>query len=148
MFIYITNDGVPETKFRVHVYDIDSSGRYPGADITDSNVVLHANTGNEWVSVDLSSKRIPLGKGLFISIEWIEEHGHIHQVEYCMRDQGNIPDSNLPGKKMDYHALGGTDGYNKEGSIFYARHPFSKEWDALNSVLFNPMIYCTYNHIK
>ena len=68
--------GIPNSKFRVHVYDIDTS-YLPGNDVLDSNVILKATVGNEWVSVDLSSRHIPVGRGVFISMEWISGFGNV-----------------------------------------------------------------------
>ena len=72
---YILKEGIPDSRFRVHVYDIDTN-YLPGKDLTDSNIIVHGNAGNEWVKVDLSAKSIPVGRGVFVSMEWIEGYNN------------------------------------------------------------------------
>ena len=68
--VFITKNGEAVTnKFLVHIYERDSTGT-PGEEVTDSVLVLSARKGNEWVSADLSNKKIQVKGGLFVSVEW------------------------------------------------------------------------------
>lgn len=144
VFLYFTGNGKPGLPFRLHVYGIDTGRFYPGPDLTDSNTILFANKGNEWVSVDLSSKKIPLGKGLFISVEWLTHHGDdaLHKLGLVM---GNLDYTRL---EKDCPTLGATAGYNKQGSLLYDRSLLiDRGWRDVSNMA-NPMIYCTYNRIR
>ncbi len=70
IFFYILKDGLPNAKFRVHVYDIDTS-YLPGQDLLDTTVIASATTGDEWVRVDVSRWHVPVGRGVFISFQTI-----------------------------------------------------------------------------
>jgi hypothetical protein len=147
VYVYITNDGDPYTKFRVHVYSWDSTTLVPGREITDSNVIAMATSGNTWVKVDLSNKWIPVNGGLFVSIEWISGFGNNEK-----KLQSSInPEVN----SYNGQVLGLTSDYGRE-SITYSRKPFHKEWEYYDPMdaqrksgrFLNPMIYCTYRYIK
>ena len=69
--VFITKNGEAVTnKFIVHIYERDSTGA-PGEEVTDSTLVLSARKGNEWVSADLTNKKIQVKGGLFVSVEWV-----------------------------------------------------------------------------
>jgi hypothetical protein len=59
ILVFITNEGAYNTKFRMHVYEWDSISNLPGRELTDSNLIMQASHGNEWVKADVSSKVIP-----------------------------------------------------------------------------------------
>jgi len=144
IYVYITKEGDPETRFRIHVYEW---GDLPEREITDSNVIAHARKGGTWVKIDLSDKRIPVGDGLFVSIEWVSGFGN---KEIGMQ-------SSYAAEVAGFNGMvpGITDGYGAP-SITYTRKPFEKEWthyDAPDAArkggyFLNPMIYCTYSYIK
>ena len=144
-FYIVADEGIPNTKFRVHVYNLDSSRYWPDQDITDSNVILHADKGDEWVSVDLSSKKIPVGRGVFISMEWIAGQGNNPKFINAKYEAQR----NFNGQVLAF-----TQGYYKEGSLMYSRRVLSSKWNAINLAgtskrnVLNPMVYCTYNYIK
>ncbi len=73
--VYITKDGITTNKFLIHLYLPDSTGA-PGEEVTDSNLVVSARKGNEWVSADLSDHKIQVKGGLFVSVEWIIGYGN------------------------------------------------------------------------
>lgn len=74
--VYVTKEGkAHRNKFRVHLYMPDSTGA-PGEEVTDSLLILGASRGNEWVSADLTNRKIQVGKGLFMSVEWIFGYGN------------------------------------------------------------------------
>jgi hypothetical protein len=132
--IYVTKLGDPNTKFRVHIYGIDTVKYLPLDDLADSNIIVHANKGNEWVVVDLSQMRIPVRKGLFVGVEWISVPGN----DMSMKHKGDI----------DYigMVLGLTKGYG-HNMLMYVRNVKTGEWEWLNNPLYsglNPAIYASY----
>lgn len=142
VYVYVSTEGDPTTKFRVHVYEW---GDLPSREITDTNVVVAARKGGTWVKVDLSRKKIPVGDGLFVSVEWVAGFGN-----------SQIPmqstfDSAVAG--FNGQVLGITDGYG-QASLTYSRKPFSSEWQYYDDpramrrggYFLNPMIYCTYTY--
>lgn len=70
---YIKEDGFPETKFRVNVYNANANGS-PGQPILLESVIASATKGNQWVVVDLSKYQLEIPKnGFFIAMEWLPE---------------------------------------------------------------------------
>jgi hypothetical protein len=76
VYVYITDEGIPDSKFRIHVYSKDPTTNLPAQELTDSNLIVHAARGNEWVKADLSNKNIVTDGGLYISVEWISGFGN------------------------------------------------------------------------
>lgn len=144
VYVYITGEGDPKTKFRIHVYEY---GDKPNNEITDSNVIVQARKGNTWVKVDLSAKRIPVNEGLFISVEWVSGYGNSQQVLQS--------EKNPEVDKYNGQVLGITDGYGKP-SYTWSRKPFSKDWSYYDAAdaqrkggyFLNPMIMATYTYVK
>ncbi len=142
---YIADDGIPDTRFRVHVYDIDTN-YLPGTDLLDSVVTAQAHKGNEWVCVDLSTYRIAVGRGLFVSIEWVQGYGNTTQP--------------VPSRKHRYEprvygqVLALTESYRKKGSLMYQRKNADSPWNYIvaggtgKRNLLNPAIYATYMYVK
>ena len=142
IFVYITNEGVPDTKFRIHIYEKEPGTNLPGKELTDSNLIVHANTGNEWVKVNLASKRISVSGGVFISVEWIAGHGNNEQA-LTSRKHSDVTDHN-----------GQVLGLARNYGVPYMCHrsSFHTEWKSnldygLNPS-FCPMIYGTYTYIR
>ena len=161
VFFYITGDGKPESKFRMHVYRRDSAGLFPGYDVLDSEVVLHANLGNEWVKADLSSRRIPVHDGIFISVEWVQDYGNsddmlVQQVypQYYIAGSNN--------KRFNGQVLGLTTDYGLQQLHFISNRDHHELWDFQDPIMgadskkfgsrirrwYNPMIYATYTYVK
>lgn len=142
VFFYVTDRGIPKTKFRIHVYAYDSVKRAPGIELTTQNIVVHADTGNEWVNADLSNMNIPLGKGIFISAEWIEGHDNDPKLW------------SISGSHAQGQVLGLTKDYWNYGYITFDRKIFETEWDwapypsAQKRHVLNLMAYATYRYIK
>ncbi len=143
IYVFITDEGDFNTRFRVHVYRWDT---LPKNEITDSNLIVQATEGNTWVKIDVSKKKIPVGKGLFVSVEWISGFGNTRQ---SLQSAKNPEVINYNGQ-----VLGLTSDYGKP-SRTYSRSPFTKKWiyyDAAEAqrkggYFLNPMIYCTYTYI-
>ncbi len=142
---YITKDGVPNADFRVHVYALDTN-YMPGKDLLDSTLILHATKGDEWVKADLGEMNIPIGKGVFISMEWLSGSG----------DNPNVVTSKKDLAEVHYNAqvLGMTGGYSKGGSLTFNRSKKYPEWECWDNYPerfedhLNPMIYATYSFWK
>lgn len=136
IYVYVRDKGVPTNKFRVHVYEADTSIQLPIADITDTNLIVHAIKGEEWVEIDVSNKRIPVKNGLIISMEWLDGFGN----DNTMQNQGTIQFkgqvlglTRFNGIQYTYHRnIFAPDGYKEQSKFDYLV----------------PMIYCTYTYPK
>jgi len=136
VFVFVTDEGIPTTKFRMHVYDKDSATWMPLHDITDSNIIIHADHGNEWVKVDLSNKQIPVNDGVFISIEWVSGYGNDSSIR-----------QSTPVAYANGQVIGMTEGYNNMGFISVERLRFTDKWITMG-MPFNLEIYGTYTYVK
>ena len=145
VFVYITKDGLPDTKFRIHVYNVDTND-LPGRDITDSNVIVHGTTGNEWVSADLSARHIPIKGGIFISVEWIADRGNDPTL---LTKHKYSEDEKFNGQVVAF-----TQGYWQRQSLLYVRNAIKNgEWRYLALAgsaknILNMMVYATYVYRK
>ncbi len=146
IYVYILNDALTTSRFRVHVYDIDTS-YLPGHDLLDSPVIAHANVGDEWVAIDVSRMQVPVGGGVFISVEWIAGYGNDLRrvVSKTYSAQGEI----------NGMILAGTEGYYKQWSLAYERNLLTNfPWKyqvlagSFKKNIVNPMIYATYHYIR
>jgi disulfide oxidoreductase YuzD len=71
--VFILAMGNPSAFFRIHFYACSKLKLEPGEEITSQNIIANGTTGNEWVTVDVSSLRIPLSEnGIFVGIEWFD----------------------------------------------------------------------------
>lgn len=158
LYVFITNEGAYNTKFRMHVYEYDSLTQMPGEELTDSNLIMQASHGNEWVKADVSIKGIHIDKGVFISIEWISGMGNTQEsLKSNRHNEVTNYNGQVLGLTMDY-------GYK---SLTYSRKPFQKEWAYYDPTevtkarlaagappppptrnFLNPMIYATYYPAK
>jgi len=145
VYFYITKEGLPASRFRVHVYDIDT-GYLPGTDLLDSTVILHANAGDEWVSADISARQIPVGRGVFISMEWIAGYGN---------DLKLVTSKKYPAQPaFNGQVLAYTEGYHKQASLSYVRKNANAQWKyifmagSMRKNILNPMAYATYTYYK
>ena len=138
VFVYITDEGVPTTKFRIHVYEKDPVTNLPAKELTDSNLIVHAINGSEWVKASLHSKRIPVGSGVFISVEWVAGHGN---VDKALQSSKHTEVSAHNGQ-----VLGLTKNYGIR--YMYHRKPFQPDWGFDFDKSLCPMIYGTFTYVK
>lgn len=69
---YIQDRGVPETPFRAKLYYVNPNDKSPGGIMIDQDFILHATTGNQWATIDISAYNISIPKeGFFVSMEWL-----------------------------------------------------------------------------
>lgn len=145
VYVYVLKDGIPNSRFRIHVYDIDT-GYLPGNDLLDSVVILHANEGDEWVSADVSARHIHIGRGVFISVEWIAGYGNDLTLVTSKKYTAEPP--------FNGQVLGYTQGYFRQSSLAYGRRNATRPWGYIMLAgtsrrnILNPMIYATYTYRK
>lgn len=73
---YISKRGVPQTPFRVRIYEFDTIEQRPNKDILTQNVIITPQKGNTWVNVDLSKYLIDVPSGGFVvAMEWLYVEG-------------------------------------------------------------------------
>ncbi|MEO9258263.1 MAG: carboxypeptidase-like regulatory domain-containing protein [Crocinitomicaceae bacterium] len=71
--VFVTDLGFPDAHFRIHVFACDTFETKPDKELTTSNIIASATTGNEWVTIDMSNQHIRFGEnGCFIGIEWFD----------------------------------------------------------------------------
>lgn len=147
IFVFITDEGIPNTKFRIHVYSRDTATKLPGKDLADSNIIVQAKHGNEWVKADVSKLKIPVKGGVFISVEWVSGNGNV------MTDLQSAKNPTVT--QYNGQVLGLTDDYGPK-RLAYARHTLLDDnWIRFDCTerpytepkCVNPMIYCTYTYI-
>ncbi len=144
IYIYVSDEGAYKTKFRVHVYQWDS---LPTVELTDTNLIANAEQAGQWVTVDVSSLKIPVSEGVFVSVEWVAGFGNTQRV---LQSDKNPEVSTYNGQ-----VIGLTSDYGKP-SRTYSRKPFHSDWEYYDSpdaqrhggYFLNPMIYCTYTYLK
>jgi hypothetical protein len=143
VYLYITDEGVPDTKFRIHVYTKDPVTNLPATELTDSNIIVGATKGNEWVMADLSNKWIDINEGVYISVEWIAGHGN---TDKSMQSVKHADVNNHNGQ-----VLGLTKNSWKgkaKVQYMYHRDAFHNEWVFNYNPLYCPMIYAKYIYYK
>ncbi|MCC6182004.1 MAG: carboxypeptidase-like regulatory domain-containing protein [Bacteroidia bacterium] len=59
-----------ESKFRIRIYDIDSTYKYPSNDLVDSVIEVTSKEGHVRINLEDYNIIIP-GKSFFIAIEWL-----------------------------------------------------------------------------
>ncbi len=159
VFIYITDDGAPASKFKVNVYKKDSVKLAPGVNLT-GGIIAHGTKGNEWIRVDVSDKRIPIMGGVFVGVEWIAEGNTdeifaLDQPAMFKWSTGRFNDQSgfrgqVIGSTWDYGRLNRTfDKDKSSGKWSYWEIGAPKRWDVFTrGHWWNPMIYCTYTYSK
>jgi hypothetical protein len=132
IYLYVRDKGTAINKFRVHVYEADTITRLPIRDITDSNLIVHATKGEEWMEIDVTNKSIRIRNGMIISMEWLKGYGNNNT-------RAKVLEEDLVG--YEGQMLGLTDRndwqYQYTNNMFLNKHSTSL-------VPLTPMIYCTY----
>lgn len=133
VYVYILDIGLPAAKFRIHVYDIDTVTGLPLHDITDTNLVVNAGKGNEWLKIDLSNKYIPIHAGVFVTMEWLNGYGNNTDIQ----NRGAIT--------FQGQVWGLTKSYGY-GNTTYVHSAFTEKWGGYDNAGLSPMVYCTYSY--
>ncbi len=59
-------------KFRLRFYAVDPTTKEPSKDLVQESIVLEANKGTDYTSLDLSEKRVKIPKeGIYVGLEWL-----------------------------------------------------------------------------
>ena len=143
VYLFVTDEGVPTTKFRIHIYSKDPVTNLPSKELTDSNIIVNATKGNEWVMVDLGNKWIDIYDGVYISMEWIAGHGN---TDRSLQSVKHADVNNHNGQ-----VLGLTKNSWKgkaKVQYMYHRDAFHNEWVFNYNPLYCPMIYAKYIYYK
>lgn len=158
LVIYITNEGVPSSVFEVNVYGKDSSAFLPGKQLTQPTLA-HATSGNEWVSIDVGDKNIPIAGGIFIGVKWISDGNSQKPFPFKFPAPWCRASINNAEENLHYgQVLGNTCGYGIQSRTFIKSHatdftwlydssPYNRKRASLLGYInkwFNPMIYATY----
>ena len=77
---YITKDrGIPNTPFRVNIFDKNDTLKQPGKDILNRSIIISGDKNGGWVTVDIDSLYIPFIKnGIFVGMEWLYNSTNYH----------------------------------------------------------------------
>lgn len=73
--VYISSRGEPSTQFSIKIYE-DDNGNYPGSQLNTKDIYGKAQTGNEWIEIDVSSQQLTILEGdFFVSMYWLKAPG-------------------------------------------------------------------------
>lgn len=137
--VYITKAGAPTSKFRLHIYTINNITKMPYKDVTDTNIIVNAKKGNEWVRIDFRNKFIPINNGIFIIIESVS--GKFYYPEEW-NNQVAYTQTQVIG--MSEHPL--------KGTVIAYRKSYESTWKIkqyhLTGKALNALIYAKYCYIK
>jgi len=101
---YIATDGYPKTKFRAKLYSVDTANGQPGHLLVESNIILCAENGNEWVELDITNLNLALpSNGFFVAMEWLPDSKY-YEVTYRTDTIGSNGQSLGAGKAGHYCA--------------------------------------------
>jgi hypothetical protein len=133
---FIQKKGNPLTSFRIHLYNINPLTGAPNKDILNQSIIVKAQKGGKWLTVDLSNYSIKVPKGgFFASMEW-------------------LPEAKIKSHSKDVtgQVLGGTNERKNANSITWSRK-FLGNWDyhqkqPNQANTMNAMIVATVKKIK
>lgn len=129
--VYVTSTGIPDSRFRIHIYDAAERSKLPNDDISGGNIIAHAEKGNEWVKINVRDKNIKIPDAIIVSVEWISGYGNNPAIQNkgVMKYQGQV--------------IGLTTDYGAQYK--YVKFIFQDNLQAVNREWLVPMIYCTYH---
>jgi hypothetical protein len=126
--VFILAMGQPTAYFRIHFYACSKFKIEPGEELTTQNIIANGTNGNEWVTVDVSSMRIPLSEnGIFVGIEWFENE-NITEYSDTLTFKVNYMDSGMVTQKRVFNGNGCVIG--REYDTY--RNNKHKNWDFKN----------------
>ena len=134
--VYITDHGIPNAYFRVHVYDVSLIEIKPTKELTSSNIVVSSAKGDEWLQVELSNERITIGEnGCFVGIERFE-YKDSKEFKDTLNIKTTVEDGNKR-KDTSYTIIKSGNGivlgarsepYKLSKNKIWYKLPFSDEW--------------------
>jgi len=106
---YIKDEGHPNTKFRVHVYDVCDSFGIPGNDILPVNKIVSAIKGEAWLEVDLTVYNIKIPeKGVFVAMEWLPDSQEFpYEVFFSNEEKASINHGQILGGIINRESIFG-----------------------------------------
>jgi hypothetical protein len=126
--VFILAMGQPSAYFRLHFYACSKLKLEPAEEITSQNIIANGTTGNEWVTVDVSSLRIPLSEnGIFVGIEWFDNEVNTSFTD-TLTFKINYVDSGWVTEKRVYKGNGCVLGQEQD----YYRNNKHKNWHFKN----------------
>lgn len=126
--VFILAMGQPTAYFRIHFYACSKFKIEPGEELTSQNIIANGTNGNEWVTVDVSSMRIPFTEnGIFVGVEWFENE-NITEYSDTLTFKVNYMDSGMVTQKRVFNGNGCVIG--REYDTY--RNNKHKNWDFKN----------------
>lgn len=147
---YIKNEGHPNTKFRVHVYDICDSLGIPCNDILPVNKIVSAIKGEAWLEVDLTDYNIKLPEtGIFVAMEWLPDSQEFpYEVFFSNQEKASTNHGQILGGIISRKSIFGQENkrnsWNKSFMGGWYQSPVSSE----SRTILNPAICVEVNVVK
>lgn len=134
--IYVSDVGIPDAHFRLHIYNCNLIEIKPEKELTCTNIITAATTGNEWVTVDLSELNIRIGEtGCFVGIEWFDSPKSSYfrdslDVNYQVYRNGKYKDTaDVIVRRGNGMSLGAVHkNYLEASNSVWVRSVFNQEW--------------------
>jgi len=70
---YVSNSGTPTTPFKINIYQLNQD-KNPGTNLAVVSINGSAESGNQWVDVDLAPYSITVNGDFMVSMEWLAPH--------------------------------------------------------------------------
>ena len=68
--VYVTDKGIPTAPFRVNILSVDEVSGAPSKPLISKDFIVHAEEGNEWVSINLAKELLSFPQlGFFVSVQ-------------------------------------------------------------------------------
>jgi hypothetical protein len=71
VYVYIASRGIPDTPFRIHVYEASRKTKLPIKELTRDNIIAHADSADQWVRIYIKDKNIRVKGAIIITMEWL-----------------------------------------------------------------------------
>lgn len=147
--VYVSDLGYPDAYFRIHVYACNEFETKPDKELTKSNIIASATTGNEWVTIDMSNEHIQVGEnGCFIGIEWFDSPKSKFHQDTIFNNGQTWDENKSQYKDTIYSRIRKGNGAVLGGIYQKYRHSRNKHWRKtsdgwMNSYLMDSIMYTT-----
>jgi hypothetical protein len=71
VYVYIASRGIPDTPFRIHVYEANRKTKLPVRELTRDNIIAHADSADQWVRIYIKDKNIRIKGAIIVTMEWL-----------------------------------------------------------------------------